>query len=374
MVRITTKNLFHEPIKLMLIISGLCFSLLIVHIGMGMINGSVGEATKLVDESDYDAFILQKNRPNILMGGRISDDIYDDIKDADCVEYVDKIIDEYVELKTGEEKASVAIIGYDIDSDCLEPWNVIQGNKNDLKKNNKIIVDRIIKKYFPDIKVGDILTGGYFDDELEVVGICKNAQRFGNAIIWTNLETAKKLLYIQNESTYLAVKTKKGYYVDDLKDLMKEYEDDVKTYSSEEMKDQLREFLLFDMGMASSIGILVIIGFMVSMIVVSITLYQSVSEKISEFVSLKALGASKSYINGILIAQTFIIVSISYAISIITAIILAPMISQVASLAVAVNTSMAVVTYFITLALGIFCSLFSIRKVHKTDPGIIFRA
>ena len=154
---------------------------------------------------------------------------------------------------------------------------------------------------------------------------------------------------------------------------MEDYKDEVKVYSTEEMKENVTQFILIDTGLAGTIGIIAVLGFFVAMIVLSITLYQSVSEKIPELVSLKALGADKSYVDHILIGQTFIIVSISFAIATIIGVILAPILSVVSTLSVTINLLMALFIYGMSLGLGILCSLFSIRKVHGTDPGIIFR-
>jgi putative ABC transport system permease protein len=346
-----------------------------VHIGIGMITGVIDESTRLLDEGDYDAYITQRNKPNILMGGHVSDDIYEKVEDLECVEDIDRMIADWTEVKFEDEKISVHVIGFDMRTNHLDPYDIVEGNKDDLKKNNTIIVDEMLKtKSFQNLEVGDKIKGGFTDESLKVVGFCRNAHRTGNAVIWTNYETAIRLLQMENESTYLAVKIKDGYSVDDLKDSLDDEKDKVKAYSTEEMRDQLINFLLFDFGIAGSIGILAALGFVVAMIIISITLYQSVSEKIPEFVSLKALGAKKSYINHILFNQTFIIVSLSYILATLLAYIISPTLTIYSSLPVSIDFIWAGIIYGIALALGIICSVFSIRKVHKTDPAIIFRA
>ena len=373
MVNLTIKNLRHEPVRLALVVMGLTVSLLMVHVGIGMITGTLDESTRIIEESDYDGYILQNNRPNIMMGGIVSDEIYEKVKSLSCVEDVDKIVNDWVGVDFKDKDAGVNIIGIDYNNEHLQPWDIIEGDVKDLKKNNTIIVDQLIKKYFPDVKVGDKLTAGVFDDKLKIVGFTRTHQKTGNPGGWVNFETAKRLLYLGNESTYLAVTLKEGFSIDDLKEKMDDYDDEVKVYSAEEMKENVGQFILIDTGLAGTIGIIAVLGFIVTMIVISITLYQSVTEKIPELVSIKALGANKSYINHILIGQTFIIVSISFAIATALAVIFAPILSFVSTLSVTVNPLMALFIYGTSLGLGITCSIFSITKVHGTDPGIIFR-
>ena len=353
---------------------GLTVSLLMVLVGIGMITGSLDESKRIVEESEYDAFIIQRNRDNIMEGGRVSDNVYDLAINLRGVEGIDKIIDDWISVEFGDEDTGVAMIGYDIDSDYLEPWQIIDGDKDDLKDNNVIIADQLITKFFPEIKVDDELKSGEPEVDLKIKGMTRNAQRFGSPMIWANLETAKNLLHIVNESTYLGVKLKSDYSVSDLKDDLEIFDNVIKVISSEEMKELIEEYLLVEYGIAQSIGILAVMGFIVSMIVISITLYQSVTDKLRELVSLKALGAKKSFINKILIGQTFLIVTVGFVLATFLALLLAPYLSAQSALAVNVNWLWALSVYLITLILGILCSLIPIRKVHKTDPAIIFRA
>lgn len=353
---------------------GLTVSLLMVLVGIGMITGSLDESKRIVENSEYDAFIIQRNRDNIMEGGRVSDDVHDLALTLRGVKDIDKIIDEWVSVEFGDEDTGVAMIGYDIDSDYLEPWEIIEGDKDDLKENNVVIVDQLIKKYFQDIKIDDKLKSGEPEVSLKITGMTQNAQRFGNAMMWTNFETAKNLLHIVNESTYLGVKLRSGYSVDDLEEDLEIFEDVIKVISSEDMERKIEDYLLIEYGIAQSVGILAVMGFIVAMIVISITLYQSVTDKLRELVSLKALGAKKSFINKIIVGQTFLTVTVSFCLATLLALLLAPYLSSISSLAVNVNWLWAVFTYVMSLALGVLCSFIPIRKVHKTDPAIIFRA
>ena len=353
---------------------GLTVSLLMVLVGIGMVTGSVDESKRIVEESEYDAFIIQYNRDNIMEGGHVPDYVYDKAISLRGVKDIDKIIDDYVGVRFGDEDIGVAMIGYDSKSDNLEPWEIIEGDKDDLKEDNVVIVDQLIKKYFQGIKVDDKLKSGEPEVSLKIKGMTQNNQRFGTPMIWVNFETAKNLLHVENESTYIGVKLKSGYSVSDLKDDLEILDDVIKVISSEKMKEKIEDYILVEMGIAQSVGILAVMGFIVAMIVISITLYQSVTDKLRELVSLKALGAKKNFINKIIIGQTMSIVTVSFVLAALLALALAPYLSSVSTLAVNVNWLWALFTYVTSLILGIFCSLIPIRKVHKTDPAIIFRA
>ena len=374
MVNLTIKDLLNEKFRMVLVILGLTVSFLTVHIGVGMVTGTAEQFTVIIDKGEYDAYIVQRNRPAIFAGGSVSDEMYNKTKSISGVDRVDKFIMDWIGVEYKDESTGVLVIGYNIKTPYFEPWNYIDCDEDDLKKNTSVIIDKVALKYFPELKVNSKLKVGIFEQKLKVKGFTEHIENFGSPIMFMNFKTAKQIFNKGNESTYLAVKLEDGYSVDQLKDRLKKYDDEIKVYSTEEMKEITTDYILFDMGIATSIGILAIMGFFVAMIILSITLYQSVVEKIPELVSLKALGAKKSLINNIIIGQTVLIVSIAYAISITLALIFAPSITYFSALPVGINPIVTSITFGISVLLGIFCSLFSIRKVHKTDPAIIFRA
>ncbi len=374
MVNYCLKDLYQDKTKVILIICGLTASFLMVHISFGMVYGTLDEFTRVVDKTDYDAFITQRNKPIIFMGGFISDDIYEEVVSTKGVKHVDKIIDNYAGFEFEGEENGLPVIGFDVESAQIKPWDMVEGDMEDLKKNNTIIVDEIILKNFPNLKIGDKVVGGVFEDKLEVVGISKNDHRTGQAVIWTSFDVAKRLMYMGNESTYLAILFEEGYDMDTLKGIGKTYDDDIRITSDEDMREMIIDFIINDTGIGGSVGILAIIGFFVAMIVLSITLYQSVTQKLEELVTLKAMGASKKTINNILLGQTLLLVTAAFIVSVIIAALMAPYLTISSSLSVSINPGITILNYVISIGLGMFCSIFSIRKVHKTDPAIIFRA
>ncbi len=373
MVNLTIKDLFHDKFRIVLVILGLTVSLLMVHVGMGMMTGSVDQNTRPIDEGDYDAYIIQSNRANIMMGGSVEDDMYDKINGISGVKHVDKFVDDWLGVRYKDDETGVRLVGFKIKTQYFDLWGCIDCGKDDIKSNNSVIVDNIIKKYFPDVSVNSKLKVGGFDDKLKIKGFCDENNVMGNPRAFTNLETAQRLLHMENKSSYLAVKLEDGYSVNQLRERLKSYDDEIKVVSSEEMKAEISDYILFGFGLAFSIGIIAILGFFVAMIIITITLYQSIVEKIPELVSLKALGASKGFINKMLILQTIFIVTIGYGISIILMIFLAPILSFYSALPVGINPFVTLTTFSVSLGLGIFSSLFSIRKVHNTDPAVIFR-
>ena len=157
MVNLTIKDLFHDKFRVVLVILGLTVSLLMVHVGMGMITGSVDQNTRIVDEGDYDAYIIQSNRANIMMGGSVEDEMYDKVKDISGVKHVDKFVDDWLGVRYKDDETGVRLVGFKIKTQYFDLWSCIDCDKDDIKKNNSVIIDTIVKKYFPDLEVNSKL-------------------------------------------------------------------------------------------------------------------------------------------------------------------------------------------------------------------------
>ncbi|MFX0072541.1 MAG: ABC transporter permease [Candidatus Hermodarchaeota archaeon] len=375
MVNITIKDLLSEKFRIILVILGIMVSLLMVHVGTGMTVGMVEQGTSLIDHAEYDVYIIQSNRENILNEGSVSDEMYEKVNSISGVEGVDKIINLWLGVEYKDEDEGVNVIALEKGSSkYLQPWNCIDCDASDIRNDNNTIVDRIILKFFPEVKVGSKLKAGQFDEKIKIKGFTENVQHFGNPVMWMNYDTAKRLFNLDNESTFLGVKLKSGYSAGQLKERLKNFNDEIKVVSAEDMKESTTDYILYDYGLIYSIGILAAMGFLVTIILIAITLYQSVVDKIPELVSMKALGASNGFINKILVSQTVLVVSVGFLLSVIIAILIAPQLTWFSAVPVVVNPLIAVILFGISLGLGIFCSMFSIRKVHTSDPAIIFRA
>ena len=370
MVNITFKDLFHEKTKFFLVLIGLTISILMVNFGIGIINCAMESNTRFaIENPQFDTYIMQKNRNGIFEGGFVSDEIYLEVKNSPEVKNVEQLTMEGFGFKVGTEIVGVFLIGYDISGD-IEPWdcNFEDGN---LSENYTVIIDKSVRRYIPEIKVGDKLDSGT-GQYVEIVGFCDNANYWGNPFAWVSTSTAKLLTHSENQngSTILAVNLKDGYESTNFEsDLNSE---DINVISDKELIDYLNNEVMSNMG--SSIIMMVIIGFIVSMIIIAATMFSTVMEKKSQLVTFKALGASQKFINSIFIGHVFIFITLSSIFGTYGAMLLQPLINNISVYGLSVSIPWALFTYGLSLGLGILSAVFSMRKVKKTDPAIIFRA
>ena len=213
---------------------------------------------------------------------------------------------------------------------------------------------------------------------MEIVGFCKNARFMFTPYAWTSIETAQNAApYFGNWSNMIGVELESGYDIDDLEDDIDDLIDlglieELEVFTKQELKENTHTMIINEGGLGGAIFTLVGLGFFVAMIIITVVMYQSIQEKIPEFGTLKAIGASKGFINKMLLGQVFIYITLSFVMGTILA-ILFDVVGGGGGIPILIDIFASIYIYIAYLAVGIACSIFSIKKVHKIDPAIVFK-
>ena len=139
---------------------------------------------------------------------------------------------------------------------------------------------------------------------------------------------------------------------------------------TDELKQNTHDMIINEGGLGGSIFILVGMGFFVALIILSVTMYQSIQEKIPIFGTLKAVGCSKGFINKMLFGQVFVYITVSFILGTLLAMLLGFM---GGAIPVMIDLVGSIYIYIAFLLTGLACSTITIAKVHKIDPAIVFK-
>jgi putative ABC transport system permease protein len=378
LVNLTIKDLMHHKGKFILILLGMTMSIFLVQYSAAMWNGVLTKSSEVTDKSGYDAWIREKDSDTIFGGGTVNESVYEQVRLISGIKESERLILTGALVEDKDYSLDCYVIGYELNSKKIEPWDVYKGHIKDLEKENAIIVDESFKKSFNNLEIGAKLSIGHID--MKIVGFCKNARFMGNPYVWMSIETAKKIApWAGNWSTTIGIDFKKSYSIDDLKKdidtlVDKNIIDEVNILSTIELRENTYSYIVNEAGMGGSILILVIMGYFVAMIIISVSTYQTIQEKIPEFGTLKAIGASKGYLNRMLLGQVFIYVSLSFALGTFLTWLFGIIMGPNSIIPVLIHIPTSFILYGLTLVICLGCSLLSIRKVHKIDPAIVFRS
>ena len=206
----------------------------------------------------------------------------------------------------------------------------------------------------------------------KIAVITKNAQAFGASLMYTSMENAivlgnaspsKVSIIIAN----LTDSASKQQVQQDIEQLFPQ----LKAWDAKKLKNSTIKEILISSNMGMSFGTLVIFAMISGFFIIGLTLYSSALDRIKDYGTLKAIGATRSYVNKLIIAQAFLYAIIGYTIAML---LLYGFKFGVANsgLAIDISVGFALFLLFVTLLISVGGSLFAVRKIAKLEPASVF--
>ncbi len=383
MVSIARKNLFQDKRRFLITISGIGASLILVFITMGVFIGSVDNSVVIIDHTHADIWVTQKGVSDLLgVASVLPGNTLQPLDKIDGVQNYSKLIISPHTIDVYGSQLKVMVYGYNLSSGVGGPWSMASGNIDDLRQNGTIIVDQSIEAKFGKQLTGDSISVGGIPQK--VVGVSRDSKWFTFPLVFTSYENSQKLYGATTGDTangattgdtanYALVNVKPNY--DPLK-VSKEIStiNGADAFITSKIRDNTRHWLIFDSGAGMGLAVGAGVGWVVAAIIVTLTIYTVTIERIPEFGTLKAIGASKKDIYKILLEQVFVSVTLGYTIGVICSFIAVAAIVKSTLLPINIGLDILILAFFLTLILSILGSLVSARKVNKVDPAIVFRA
>lgn len=372
MVSIARKNLFGDKGRLAIILIGLATAIVMILYGFGSITGTINESVGLIDKIDADIWIMGEGNTDILTNSIIAEDKIEDIREIEGVQSVNKLIYSVNKIEKGDKQLrEIFIIGFELDSNIGLPWNLISGNIDDLEKNNTVIVDESVERKLGNITIGDRLKIN--NETQEAVGISTDAKMFIHPYIFTSYENAKKLCRLgENETNFILVGVEEDH---DVKKVVTETNkiSGLNAFTRSEVRENTIDYYIFGTPIGMGFDLSIMIGLFISIVVIVLTIYTATLERIPEFGTLKAIGARRKNIYGILIEQIVISVTLGFVIGLVCAYLLGMAITRITLLPVTITPVSIIIVYCITLLLSIIGSFLPIKRLNRIDPAIVFR-
>lgn len=202
--------------------------------------------------------------------------------------------------------------------------------------------------------------------------ITKNAQAFGASLMYTSLDNARFLGNVSPSKISIIIarvqnETKKQEAIDQIATIYP----NLKAWDAKKLQSSTVKEILISSNMGMSFGTLVLFAMISGFFIIGLTLYSSALDRIKDYGTLKAIGATKSYVNKLIIAQAFLYAIIGYCIALFLLFGFKFGVAN-AGLAIDISLPFALFLLFITLLISIGGSLFAVRKISKLEPASVF--
>ena len=371
--RLAWRNITRDYVRLAIAVIGVSFAVLLMMVQSGLLIGFATTSSSLVDRANADFWIVPRGAKDVDQAGQMLERQKYLALGVKGVESVDSLVIRFADWKRpagGTE--SVIVVGIDPVHPVLQPWNFIRGSTNDLSSANGIVIDELYSQRLGVSRLGEKVE--IMNRRARVVGITSRIRTFTQSpYVFTSLKNAKILTGLpDDETTYLLVRAQPGTDSAQLKAALQAALPSSDVWTASGFSWQTRFHWLVSTGAGAALLIAAILGVVVGLVIVSQTLYSATVERIQEYATIRAMGASNGFLRAIILRQSLLSGTVGYIIGAIVAITVA-WFAEGSSAALSLPIWLVFMLAAVTLAMCLGASFISIKKVLHVDAASVFQ-
>lgn len=369
------RNLFHDKVRFAVTLTGIVFALVLIIIQFGLFLGFTTTTSNNIDHSNADVWIVFHGVGYFDTGRTFSERKFYQVLAVPGVAQAEKYMQAFARWKRPDGRIeNIQIIGVRPGSEMGQPWNVVSGSAAALKEEDAILVDEVYREKLGVQKIGDrVEIGGH---RARVVGFTRGIRSFTTSpFVYASFKSSLDYTNpTSNEADvgYILVKAAPGVSVETLKKNLSERLSDVDLYTTAEFSRKTRFYWMFTTGAGLAVLTAALMGLIVGVAVVAQTIYAATVDHIREYGTLKAMGATNSYLYRVLIEQAVWSATLGYALAMIVAHFIVAG-SEKGGAVILMPLEMKIGMFFLAVLMCIAAAVVSINKVTRIDPAMVFR-
>ncbi|MFO0744431.1 MAG: ABC transporter permease [Myxococcota bacterium] len=370
-VRLALRMMLHDKAKLVGTVVGVVFAVLLSAQQLGILFGLLQKNTMFVDNGRADVWICPPGTNQLQPGKRLPQSVLLQARATEGVRTASALVYQTGSVQRpwgGSEP--ISLIGFDLDTGLGGPWNVVAGDASLLAHPDTMVFEDARRE-----KMGALNLGS----EREVNGYAVQTAAF----TWGLLPFAPPYAFgaidlvramtktPSDEQHFVLVAVAPGSTPEAVRDALAQRLPETKVMTRAEFSGTIVKTLLGEQ-LGITFGTSTVFGLLIGFIIVALSMFSSVLDRLREFGTLKAIGVTNGDLSRLLVVQ-----SIAYAL--IGSFFGLGMVGGIAQGIRSANLSMIVPWQLIALTpavmttLCILASALALRRVRKLEPGMVFR-
>ncbi|MFZ5831621.1 MAG: FtsX-like permease family protein [Planctomycetota bacterium] len=360
--------------KLLTALVGVVFSIVLVNVQGGLFVGLIRRAGLLVDCSEAVIWCGHKQMHNVDFPRDIPKRWTSRIRAIPGVKRADPYLLGFADmaLPSGGFEG-VVVVGVDRAGMLGQPWNLIEGEPDAIFRPDSIIVDATEDDKLESPRLGEVREIG--GRRARIAARSHGIMGFlVTPYVFTNVDSAAG--YLRKEPSacsYILVSLEPGADRDTICAAIRQRLPEAEVLPKEEYSRISINFWMIRTGLGISFGAATLLGLLVGMIMVAQTLYTMVLDRLREFGTLKAIGASESQVYAVLLSQSLAMALVGSAIglglvSVIQRLYHTPRAPIVIPLWLSIGSCMLV------LLICLASSLLPYQRVRRVDPLMVLQS
>jgi putative ABC transport system permease protein len=368
---LASRNLFQDRLRFIASLIGIVLSVVLVMVQMGLYFGFGRMVTTMIDHASTDLWVVANGAKSFEDLSILNMSKRNPMLAIDGVaEVIPVLIGFSAWLVPDGTMTPVFVVGSDVTTGGLPPWNVVAGSAQSISAPGFVAIDRT---YRDRLGVSDVgATAEIRGLPVTVGAITDGIRSFTTTpYVFSDLDGARSYIGLPAALvSHFLVRLKPKADVERVRQDIVTNISGVQALTPDEFREQSRSFWLFGTGAGAALFAGAILSLIVGTAIVAQTLYSSAKDHLYEFATLRAMGASNTYIYQVIIAQALISAVIGFAVA---ALIGGAVVHFTArsALQVAIAPSLMVALFFLTVVMCIVSAIAAILRVVRVDPAIV---
>jgi len=367
------RNLAHDRSRLVVTMVGVVFAVVLIAIQIGLYLGFVESATAIITHTRADLWMVAKGTRNFEITVPIHEREAYLARSVPGVAHAEGLMVQFVPWKKPEGgDESVLLVGFDLNRGLAGPWNLVEGDLEALRRPDTVVVDRLFADKLGVRGPGDqVEINGH---RARVVALTQGIRSFTTSPwVFTAARTAQEMSgFDSSQWNYVIATVAAGHDPDEVRDTLSAAIPRADVYTSQELAETTRDYWLFTTGAGASVLVSAVLGLLVGAVIVAQVLYATTVDHLSEFGTLRAMGAPRGFVYRVILSQAAISATVGHLIGIAIAMALSKG-SEAGSVLILVTPQLALGLYLVTLTMCMGASIVSIRKAMTIDPAMVFQ-
>jgi len=282
--------------KLLTSLVGVTFSVVLVNLQGALYLGLLQKASLLVDYGQADIWVGHRHMNNVEIGTFIPERWVHRLRGIEGVERAEPYLVAFGQASMPDGGfENVIVVGSDPASLLGNAWIMEDGDPGAIRHPDAILVDMCDDAKLGHCRIGD--TREINGNRARIVGRTYGIVGFTTSpYVFTTLERARSRYTMgvpPEHCSYFLVKARPGADLPALLTRIKQRIPDVDVYDKATYSSICMEYWLTRTGIGISFGLATLLGLLVGLIMVAQTMRASVTERLKEFATLKAMGAAE---------------------------------------------------------------------------------
>lgn len=372
-MRLAWRNLIHDRLRFLVTVAGIAFAVFLMIFQSSLFTGFLRAASLGVEATDAEIWIVSRGTNSFEFPGPLPERFRDLALGVPGVIAVHRIVVGFAYWQQASGRLqSVLLIGAEPGVGGRFPIPHLR-EEVDATKPEAILVDR---SNLPPLELTPA------DTEVEIgqrratsIGVIDGySSFFGGPFVFTSYaEAVRYLHWDRNVTSFLTAHLAPGSNVVEARNRLKVRLPEVDVWTRQEFARRTQRFWVIKTGAGGALLTGALLGFLVGLAIVSQNIYATTMENIEEYATLKALGASRGYMQRIVVMQALISGIVGSAIGL-AAIFPAVELVKLHIAWIYTPWWLAAGMIGVGLVMCALASVISVKKAVSVEPARVFRA